>query len=466
MLFRIMPALALTLALAPMALAADRPNLVLILCDDLGYADIGVQKSKHPTPHIDRMAAAGVRFTSFYTAANVCTPTRASIMTGCYPQRVGLHQNEARNWVLFPGNKRGINASEITLAELLKSRGYATGIFGKWHLGDQPEFLPTRHGFDEYFGIPYSNDMGRTERPNSNNPPLPLLRGEKVIESAPDQRQLTKRLTAEAIDFIKRHKDEPFFLYFPHPMPHWPQFASEDFAGKSGNGRYGDSVTEIDWSTGHILKTLSDLGLDEKTLVVFTSDNGGPVFQGANNTPLRSAKGTTWEGGHRVPFIARWPGRIPDGQVTDEVAVSFDLYTTFAKLAGAQLPSDRVIDGKDIMPLLTGEPGAKSPHEAFFYYYTSTLAAVRCGDWKLIVEHQLAPQGRPDQKKPVKSALYNLGTDISESTDVLAENPEVARRLLLLADKCREDLGDDGRPGRNVRPPGEVLNPRTLLPRK
>jgi len=442
-----------------------RPNLILILCDDLGYADIRVQGARHATPVVDRMAAEGIRFTSFYTAGNVCTPTRASIMTGCYPRRVGLHENETRNWVLFPGNKRGINADEITLPELLKTRGYSTAIVGKWHLGDQPQFLPTRHGFDEYFGIPYSNDMGRTEREKSNNPPLPLLRNERIIENEPDQRQLTRRLTEFAVDFIGQNRNQPFFLYFAHPMPHWPQFSSENFAGKSGNGQFGDSVTEIDWSTGQILRALKELDLDDNTLVVFMSDNGGPVSQGANNMPLRGAKGTTWEGGHRVPFVARWPGKIPAGTITTEVGISFDLYTTFARLAGAELPTDRVIDGRDITPLLMGRPDAKSPHEAFFYYHVATLAAVRSGPWKLVLEHQIAPQGRPDQKTAVKAQLYNLDSDMRESNDLIADHPDVVARLTLLAQRCRADLGDGTQAGKNVRPATEVQNATTLLPR-
>lgn len=442
---------------------APPPNLILILCDDLGYADIGVQGAKHPTPNLDRMAAEGVRLTNFYSAANVCTPTRASIMTGCYPRRVGLHENDNRNWVLFPGDRRGIHPDEVTLAELLKARGFATACIGKWHLGSEPMFLPTRHGFDFYFGIPYSNDMGRTERPKSTAPPLPLIRGESVIETEPDQRLLTKRYTEEAIAFIKAHKDQPFFLYLPHTMPHWPQFASETFAGKSGNGRYGDSVTEIDWSTGEILKTLKENRLDERTLVVFTSDNGGPVRQGATNTPLRAAKGTIYEGGHRVPFLARWPGRLAAGVVRDAMAVTFDLYPTFARLAGAAIPADRVIDGKDIWPILA--EGAVSPHEAFFYYHVGTLAAVRDGPWKLIVEHDEAPQGRPNQTTRIPSALYNLHDDISESHDLKAEHPDVVRRLSTLADRAREDLGDGTREGKRTRPPGMAPPRASRTPR-
>jgi arylsulfatase A-like enzyme len=449
------------LSIALTGFAAQKPNIVLILADDLGYADVGVQGAKHRTPIIDQMAAEGMRLTSFYTAANVCTPTRASLMTGCYAKRVGLHENQDRNWVLLPGDSHGLSANEITLPQLLKKQGYATVCLGKWHLGDQPEFLPTRHGFDEYFGIPFSNDMGRTERTDNHFPPLPMLRGEKVIETEPDQHFLTRRYTDEAVAFLKRNRDHPFFMYFAHNMPHWPQFASEAFAGKSGNGRYGDAVTEIDWSVGVLLQTLRDLKLEDNTLVLFLSDNGGPIRQGANNLPLRAGKGTIFEGGHRVPFIARWPGKVPAGKTTPEIAVTFDLYTTLAKLGGAKIPTDRTVDGRDIWPLITGEAGAKSPHEAFYYYHHDTLGAVRSGPWKLITAHTEAPQGQPDQRHPVAEALYNLDSDISEKQDVLAPNPEVANRLRSLATKMRADLGD-GPPGPGCRAAGIVKNPKTL----
>jgi len=294
----------------PLAKAAEveRPNFIIIFCDDLGYADIGPFGSEnHRTPNLDRMAAEGRKFTSFYVTSGVCSPSRSSLMTGCYPKRVGLHQNEKGQGVLFPGNQRGLNPSEITLAEVLKARGYATGIVGKWHLGDQPEFLPTRQGFDSYFGIPFSNDMGQKDRPTKQYPPLPLLRMEKVIEEEPDQRLITQRYTREAIAFIERNKARPFFLYLPHTMPHWPQYSSERFAGKSANGKWGDAAEEIDWSTGEILKALKANGIDEKTMVIFMSDNGG-LIPVTSNAPLRNGKGTPYEGGIREPMIVKWPG--------------------------------------------------------------------------------------------------------------------------------------------------------------
>lgn len=451
--------------------ASRPPNFVVIYCDDLGYADIepfGAPRTK--TPRLVRFAAEGMKLTDFHVTSGVCSPSRASLLTGCYPKRVGLHQNEAGGWVLFPGNHRGLNPSEITLAEVLKDRGYATACVGKWHLGDQPEFLPTRQGFDTYFGIPFSNDMGQTTaegRTNRKRPPTPLLRGETVIEEEPDQRQLTHRYTEEAIRFVEAHRDRPFFLYLAHSMPHWPQYASERFAGKSANGRYGDAVEEIDASTGELLDALKRLGLDEQTLVLFTSDNGGPLKQGANNTPLRAGKGTTWEGGMRVPCLVRWPGHVPAGSVCRELATTLDLLPTFAGLAGAAaaVPADRIIDGQDIGPLLTGRPGARTPHPVFFHYHLGQLQAVRSGPWKLIVPHIAHPnQGKPEQTVQVPLQLYNLDDDLAESHDVASAHPDVVRRLTELANRGRDDLGDESLnlPGKNCRPPGHVEHPRTL----
>lgn len=458
-----------TAAVAADSGASRPPNLIVIYCDDLGYADIepfGAPKTK--TPNLVRFAAEGRKFTDFHVTSGVCSPSRASLITGCYPKRVGLHTNEKGGWVLFPGNQRGLNSEEVTLAEVLKSTGYATACVGKWHLGDQPEFLPTRHGFDVYFGIPFSNDMGQTTdkgRTRTDRPATPLLRGEEVIEREPDQRQLTHRYTDEAVRFVEAHRDGPFFLYLAHSMPHWPQYASETFAGKSTNGRYGDAVEEIDASTGELLDALKRLGIDERTLVVFTSDNGGPLKQGANNTPLRAGKGTTWEGGMRVPCLMRWPKTIPSGTVCDELASTLDLLPTFARLAGAAVPTDRILDGKDIGPLLTGAPGAMTPHEAFFHYHRGQLQAVRSGPWKLIVPHIARPnQGKPEHTVSVSLQLYHLGDDIRESKNVAAAHPEVVRRLTALADRCREDLGDESLnlPGKNCRAPGHVEKARFL----
>ncbi|MBI5685164.1 MAG: sulfatase [Verrucomicrobia bacterium] len=459
-------------ALALSASAATRPpNFILINCDDLGCGDIGpFGSTRIKTPHLDRMAAEGMKLVDFHVTAGMCTPSRASLMTGCYPKRVGMHLGAGGGWVLFPGNARGLHTDERTIAEVLKPRGYATALIGKWHLGDQPEFLPTRQGFDVFFGIPFSNDMGQMTnqgRTRTNAPPTPLMRGSEVIELEPDQRQLTRRYTGEAIRFIEASRAQPFFLYFAHSMPHWPQFASDDFAGKSRQGRYGDSVEEIDWSTGQILARLKALDLDADTFVLFTSDNGGPIPRGASNGPLRAGKGTTWEGGFRVPCLARWPGKIPAGSVCRELAVTMDVLPTFAKLAGAEVPADRIIDGKDIWPLLAGQPGAKTPHEAFFHYHLGQLQAVRSGDWKLILPHAAWPDASaPNQVTLKQPELYNLAADIGESKDVAAQHPDVAQRLMRLAEQCREDLGDDSLKlaGKHCREPGHVKRARTLTP--
>ncbi len=456
--------LALLLCFACSLMGADQPNIVLIFVDDLGYADIGPFGSElHRTPNLDRMASEGRKLTSFYVTANVCTPSRSSLMTGSYPRRVGLDENEKGQWVLFPVNQEGLNPDEVTVAEVLKDAGYETACVGKWHLGDQPRFLPTRHGFDAYFGIPYSNDMGHDSRkPPYRYPPLPLLRMEEVIETEPDQRYITQRYTEEALDFIDRHREGPFFLYLAHSMPHWPQYASENFAGKSRNGKWGDAVEEIDWSTGQILDKLTELDIDDRTLVIFTSDNGGATNHGASNTPLRGGKGTTWEGGHRVCFLARWPGRIPAGTVSDELAISFDLLPTFAALSGAAMPSDRVIDGKDIRPLLLGSETEPTPHLAYFYYFMTHLNAVRSGRWKL---HVARKGGRyPTYERNPVLELYDLHSDVGETRNVAKDFPQVVDRLQALLELARSDLGDGLRPGKNVRSPGLARNAVALTP--
>jgi len=428
------------------------PNFILIFTDDQGYQDLGCFGSPLiKTPRIDRMAAQGVRFTSFYSAAPSCTGSRAALMTGCYPQRLSLPS------VLSPRAKVGIHADEITVAQLLKERGYATACVGKWHLGHLPPFLPTRHGFDSYLGLPYSNDMGRTER---GEPLLPLMRNEEIIEQPAVQETLTERYTEEAVRFIRANKDRPFFLYLPHTFPHVPLHVSQRFAGKSARGLYGDVIECIDWSVGRILDTLAELQLDDKTLIVYSSDNGPWLSKGQNGgsaLPLRSGKGTTYEGGMREPCVMWRPGHIPPGAVCSEVAATIDILPTFARLVGAEPPADRMIDGKDIWPLMAGQPGAKSPHEAYFYYKGYALEAVRSGQWKLRLK-RVATAG-PDGKKKaeaVAAELYDLEADIGEQRNLLAEHPDVVQRLLALADRCREDLGDSlsGRKGRNVRPCG------------
>ena len=438
----------------PGFVAAKPPNFVLIFTDDQGYQDIGCFGSPLiKTPHLDAMAAQGRRFTSFYSANSVCSPSRAALMTGCYPTRVGIPG------VLFPRHKTGLNPDEITIAEILKARGYATACIGKWHLGHKPTFLPTRHGFDSYFGIPYSNDMtidpdmqlaadillrdGFTveriskEKPRHNL--VPLMRDEKVIEYPCDQKTLTSRYTKEAVDFIGRNADKPFFLYLPHTMPHIPLFASEQFRGKSARGLYGDTIEEIDWSVGEIMKALKQHGLDENTLVVYTSDNGPWKLsngRGGSALPLRGFKFQTYEGGMRVPCIMRWPGRIPPGSHCDEVAATIDLLPTFAGLAGAAVPDDRVIDGHDIWPLISGQQGAVSPHDMYYYYRGRSLESARKGKWKL----------RRTGKKKGGVELYDLNSDISETKNKAADNEALVKGMLEQMDAFHAALVKSQRP--------------------
>jgi arylsulfatase A-like enzyme len=448
------------------ASAGDRPpNVVLVFADDLGYADVGVFGAEgFRTPHIDRLAAEGVRLTDFYVAQAVCTASRAALLTGAYPQRVGLIG------AVDHRAGHGISADETTLAEMLKRRGYATAIYGKWHLGHLPSFLPTRHGFDEYYGLPYSNDMWplHPERPD-DYPPLPLIEGEETIETNPDQSKLTGEYGRRAVAFIEAHRDQPFFVYLPHSMPHVPIFASEGFRGRTKRGLYGDVVEEIDDTVGRILATLERLGLEKDTLVIFTSDNGPWLSYGdhaGSAAPLREGKGTSFEGGVGVPFVARWPGRIPAGAVVREPAMTIDLLPTIGLLAGAPRP-ERPIDGRDIRPLLLGKPGATSPHEALFFYWRRHLQAVRSGRWKLHFPHEYrsldgpaGSGGMPGRytQRSIGLALFDLETDRSETTDVAAEHPDVVKRLEALAEQARVELGDSAteQKGRGVREPGRV----------
>lgn len=450
---------------APEARAATHPpNVVIIFCDDLGYADITPFGGDIPTPHLSRLAREGRRFTDFYVAQAVCSASRAALLTGCYPNRIGIQG------ALGPKAKVGIHSNEVTMAEVLKGRGYATAIYGKWHLGHEQEFLPTRHGFDDWYGLPYSNDMWPFHPTGGTNyPPLPLYENERVVEVMPDQRKLTAAYTERAVKFIERNRDRPFFLYLPHAMPHVPLFVSEKFDGKSRRGLYGDVLQEIDWSVGEILSALRRSGLDDNTLVIFTSDNGPWLSYGTHAgaaTPLREGKGNSFEGGVRVPFIARWPGRIPANSTCREMALAMDLLPTVAKLAGTNAPTDRVIDGRDIWPLLAGTPGATTPHEVFFCYWGKGLEAVRAGKWKLHLGHDYQRLATPgDAGKPgryararIGVALFDLEKDVSESRDVAKEHPEVVARLQQLAERARADLGDAllKRAGANVREPGRL----------
>jgi len=444
---------------------ARKPNFIIIFVDDMGYGDLGCYGSKvNRTPVIDRMCSEGTKFTSFYVTSGVCSPSRASLMTGCYPLRVGIHESSRGCYVLVPQDKRGLNPSEITIAQVLNGQGYATACIGKWHLGDQPPFWPRRFGFDYYFGIPFSNDMGSetNEDKNGKTPPLPLMRNETVIEAPVDQRGLTKRYTQEAVKFIEANKDKPFFLYLPHMHVHLPYRPGKEFAGKSGNKEYGDMVEELDWSTGEILKTIKRLGLDDNTLVIITSDNGS--IRKGSNAPLSGGKGTTMEGGMREPCIMRWPGKVPAGRVCDEVTSTLDLLPTLARMAGTHEPTDRIIDGKDISDLILGKPGAKSPHtEGFFYYFMSQLQAVRLGKWKLRLP--LTPEiagftGQPKEKTELR--LFDLEADIGEKDNVAAGHPDVVAKLTALAEKARNDIGDYKHKGAGQREPGYVEDPKLI----
>jgi arylsulfatase A len=453
---------------------ARPPNIIFVFVDNLGYGDIEPFGAKIiRTPHLTRMAAEGRKFTHFYVTAGVCTPSRSSAMTGCYAQRVGMHQNERDVHVLRPISPYGLHPDEITVAEILKGQGYATACIGKWHLGDQPPFLPTRQGFDSYFGIPYSDDMtARTWEPDGSVwPPLPLMDNEEVIEAPVDRNLLTKRYTERALDFIETHQEQPFFLYMPQAMPGSTRapYASPEFSGKSEAGPWGDSVEELDGSLGKILDKLAELDLEQDTLVLWTSDNGSPMTRSPDgpyrgtNAPLFGRGYTTAEGAFRVPTIFWWPGKIPAGTVSDELATTMDLLPTFAHLAGTTAPTDRVMDGHDIRSLIFGEENARTPYEAFYYYQRDQLQAVRSGPWKLFVsvDNSLGhPHFPRSYTGPTKPLLFNVAEDIGSVNDVADEHPDVVARLELLAEKARADLGDLNLPGRGQRQRGYVSNPQ------
>ncbi len=435
-----------------------RPNVVLINCDDLGYGDLGCYGSTlNQTPALDQMAAEGLRLDSFYMASPVCSPSRGALLTGCYPPRIGFGSFEGLP-VLFPGQRVGLPPTEVTIARVLAGAGYRTQMVGKWHCGDQPEFLPTNHGFEHYFGLPYSNDMGRQVAGHGisphDYPPLPLMVDGEVIEQQPDQASLTERYVTEAVRFLRAHRDEPCFLYLAHLYVHIPIYVQEHFASRSRNGRYGAAVECIDWATGVLLAELQALGIDEDTLVIFTSDNGSRVQgEGGSNAPLRGTKGTTWEGGLRVPCIARWPGRIEAGRATNELATSLDLFPTLAALAGTDLPTDRTIDGIDISSLLF-DADARSPARRFLYYMMDDLEAFRDRRWKL----HFSKWGAETHE------LYDLAEDPGETTDVAADHPDVVAELETRAERGRQSLGDarTNVTGTDVRPIGRTDQARML----
>jgi len=424
----------------------SKPNFVIIFADDQGYQDVGCFGSPNiKTPNLDGMAAEGMRFTDFYSACSVCSPSRAALMTGCYPPRVGITK------VLFRRDNIGLNPKEITIADVLKGQGYATACVGKWHLGHLPEFLPTSNGFESYFGLPYSNDMDgikgkdrnldRAWREKDYSPwDVPLMRDKEVIEQPAVQTTLTERYTDEAVKFIHKNRNKPFFLYMPHTMPHVPLFVSDEFYVEDVFKAYKATIEQVDHSVGQVFAALKKAGVDKNTLVIYTSDNGpwlSKKHHGGSALPLRDGKFSTYEGGMREPAICRWPGKIPAGKVCNEICGTIDVMPTIAKLAGARVPVDRVIDGRDIWPLMAGKSGAKSPHEAYFYYKGTTLEAVRSGRWKL-------------RRSKKTTELYDLQADISEKNNLAENHADIVQRLTTTMQQFDVELKA------NSRPPGKV----------
>lgn len=463
------------------------PNVVVIFMDDMGYADINpFGASEYQTPNLNRMAAEGRRFTDFVVSSAVCSASRVALLTGCYHTRVGIRG------ALGPKSNIGINSNETTLAEICKSKGYATAVFGKWHLGHHPKFMPTQHGFDEYLGLPYSNDMWplhpnalakRAKDPKAEIPwsALPMIRatqadGVKIVNAdvqPRDQEQMTREFTENAVRFIRENARRPFFLYLPHPMVHVPLYAGDEFRGKSGKGIFADVMMEIDWSVGQVLDAIDEIGAEQSTLVVFTSDNGPWMSYGTHAgkaTPLREGKGTMFEGGYREPTLMRWKGKIPAGTDCDQLCSTIDILPTVAAMIGAELPTHK-IDGKDIRPLMFGQDGAKSPHEAFYCYYGGgQLQAVRNDRFKLVFPHSYRtlkgqPGGTggnpvPYQQGKIGLSLFDLDQDVSETTNVISAHPEVVKELQAAAERARADLGDKltKRTGNGIRAAGK-LNP-------
>ena len=437
------------------------PNIILINCDDLGYGDLGCYGSKmNQTPNIDFIAENGLKLTDFYMASPVCSPSRGGMLTGCYPPRIGFGDFEGET-VLFPGQGVGLSGKEETIAEMLRQSGYITKIIGKWHCGDQPEFLPTRHGFDSYFGLPYSNDMGIQEGNAGSEfsrretfPPLPLVDNEQIIEEQPDMAALTERYTEHAVRFIRENREKPFFLYLAHMYVHLPIYAQDRFMKQSQNGRYGAAVECVDWSLQVLLHELKELSIQENTLVIFTSDNGsrGIDEEGCSNAPLRGGKQTTWEGGQRVPCIFYWPGHIKAGRISSEIAASIDFLPSFASLTGKKLRGNK-IDGKDISQFLLGNE-EKSPRDTFVYFRMNELQAIRYGRYKLHFYRE---------NTGVKE-LYNLHTDVSEENNIYEQHPDIVQKINEIADRYRSEIGDSSRniKGSENRPAGVVSSPQML----
>ena len=446
---------------------ASKPNVIIIFADDLGYGDLGCYGSKiNQTPTLDKMADEGKKFSNFYVSSPVCSPSRASLMTGCYPQRISFGTFDGLR-VLFPGQGIGLSNEEKTVAKTFKESGYSTKIIGKWHCGDQEDFLPTNHGFDSYFGIPYSNDMGRQVKikdyiPNDSSlhkitewdrPPLPLVRDKEVIQEQPDQRSIAERYTEDAVKFMRENKETPFFLYLAHMQVHLPLYAAEKFVKESKNGDYGACVASIDWSTKVIFDELKELGIDENTIVIFTSDNGSRLQnQGGSNGNLRGGKGQTWDGGQRVPCIIRWPGKINEGQQTDALSTTMDFLPSITKLIGGDLPSKK-IDGIEMSDLFFSNENS-SKRDSFLYYNEDELEAIRYKNWKLHFK----------KEDKLINELYDLDSDISEKVNLYSSHKEIVSKLSTLADEFRKSLGDKylDIKGEEVRPANRIDNPKPL----
>ena len=445
------------------------PNVIIIFTDDQGYEDVGCFGSPDiKTPNLDQMAKEGIRLTSFYAAQPVCSASRAALLTGCYPNRIGIHN------ALMPDSETGLNPRETTMAEMLKARGYTTALYGKWHLGDDPDFMPNNQGFDDFFGIPFSNDMW-PHHPQQGTvfdfDPLPLYQNKKIIDTLNDQSMLTTQITEKAVDFIEKNRENPFFLYVAHPQPHVPLFVSDKFRGKSERGLYGDVIMEIDWSVGEILRALEEQQLDKNTLVIFTSDNDPWLSYGdhaGSAYPFREGKGTSWEGGQREPFIARFPGRLPENKTIGTPVMAIDLFPTIASLTNSPLPK-HPIDGKDIWNIMTGKTD-ENPHEAYYFYYkVNELHGVRYKNWKLYFPHNYRTMegqepgrgGQPGEYRYVdlpEMELYDLATDSAETRNVAAKHPEIVNKIVVLANAKRQELGDNllGIEGSGNRAPGKV----------
>lgn len=455
--------LAVSLALFSCSLQAKdkEPNVILVFVDDFGYGDLACYGNPyHRTPVFDNMAKEGVKLTDFYVGSSVSSPSRSALLTGSYPKRVSMHVNAdplplmgKSRQVLFPISMKGLNPSEVTIAEMLRANGYKTACIGKWHLGDQLAFLPTRQGFDYFYGLPYSHDMDK------DYCPLPMMEQERVVEAPVKPDSLTYKLTRKAVSFIRSNKKEPFFLYLAHGMTHKPLDASPRFKGKSKNGLYGDAVEELDWSMGELFKTLREEGLDNHTIVIFASDNGAAKGAGGSNKPLRDWKASTYEGGFRVPCLIRYPGVIPANTVCSDIITAMDIMPTVAGYCRAKLPSDRKLDGLDVSSLIEGKQ-KKIGERVFYYYQRNQLQAVRYGKWKyhLGLEKRLL-NAASDKMEASSPSLYNLERDIAETHNVVNENPEIERIMKKLISDARQDLGDWNFEGKGIRPAGVIDEP-------